>query len=222
MPLVLDYIDPKRTAVIVVDMQNDFVSPDGALETPMGRDILPSLKRLLEHARKTGMRVIYTTHVHRRDGSDMGLYGEIWPPIASRAGLVDGEPGIEIYDEIAPAENEPVIKKHRYSGFMGTDLDMILRTERIETVAVTGVTTENCCHATARDAMFNGYKVAFISDATGTFDYPDIGFGAIPAAEVHRVSLGILGVSTAHVMNVDEFIQRSAANRPEGDLDAAE
>ena len=70
--------------------------------------------------------------------------------------------------------------------------------------------------------MFNGYKVAFISDATGTFDYPDIGFGAIPAAEVHRVSLGILGVSTAHVMNVDEFIQRSAANRPEGDRDAAE
>ena len=79
MPLVLDYIDPGRTAVIVVDMQNDFVSPDGALETPMGRDILPNLKRLLDHARKTGMRVIFTTHVHRRDGSDMGLFGEIWP-----------------------------------------------------------------------------------------------------------------------------------------------
>ena len=65
-----------------------------------------------------------------------------------------------------------MIKKHRYSGFMGTDLDMMLRTQNIDTVAVTGVTTENCCHATARDAMFNGYKVAFISDATGTFDYP--------------------------------------------------
>ena len=183
----------------------------------MGRDILPNLKRILDHARKTGMRVIYTTHVHRRDGSDMGLYGEIWPPIEMRAGLVDGEPGVEIYPEIAPAENEPVIKKHRYSGFMGTDLDMILRTQKIDNVAVTGVTTENCCHATARDAMFNGYRVAFISDATGTFDYPDIGFGELPAAEVHRVSLGILGVSTAHVMNTDEFIQRSAANRRPGD-----
>ena len=130
-----------------------------------------------------------------------------------RAGLVDGEPGVEIYSEVAPVKDEPVIKKHRYSGFMGTDLDMILRTEKIDTVAVTGVTTENCCHATARDAMFNGYRVAFISDATGTFDYPDVGFGEISAGEVHRVTLGILGVSTAHVMSVDEFIQRSNINR---------
>ena len=182
MPIVLDNIDPKSTAVIVVDMENDFVAEGAPMDTPMGREIIPKLQQLLGHARETGMRVIYTTHVHRRDGSDMGLYGEIWPPIEMRAGLVDGEPGIEIYDEVAPAENEPVIKKHRYSGFMGTDLDMILRTEKIETVAVTGVTTENCCHATARDAMFNGYRVAFISDATGTFDYPDIGFGEIPAA----------------------------------------
>ena len=62
------------------------------------------------------MRVIYNTHVQPARRLRHGLYGEIWPPIASRAGLVDGEPGIEIYDEIAPAENEPVIKKHRYSG----------------------------------------------------------------------------------------------------------
>ena len=206
MPLVIDSVDPKRTAVIVVDMENDFVAPGAPLETPMAMDIIPNLQRLLGHARETGMRVIYTTHVHRSDGSDMGLYGEIWPPIGDRAGLVDGGPGIEIYPDIAPAENEPVIKKHRYSGFFGTDLDQILRTEKIETVAITGVTTENCCHATARDALFNGYRVAFLSDATGTFDYPDIGFGAIPAAEVHRVTLGILGVSTAHVMTTDEFI----------------
>ena len=86
-----------------------------------------------------------------------------------------------------------------------------IRARKIDTVVVTGVTTENCCHATARDALFNGYRVAFISDATGTFDYPDIGYGAIPAAEVHRVSLGILGVSTAHVMSTDEFIDKSSA-----------
>ena len=207
MPLVIDRIEPARTAVVVIDMQNDFVAPGAPLETPMGQELLPRLQKLLEHARKTGMRVIFTTHAHRRDGCDMGLYGEIWPPIEERAGLVDGEPGIDIFPDVAPVGAEFVIKKHRYSGFFGTDLDIILRTEKIDTVAVTGVTTENCCHATARDAMFHGYRVAFISDATGTFDYPDIGFGAIPAAEVHRVSLGILGVSTAHVMSTDEFIQ---------------
>ena len=209
MPLVIDQFEPKRTAVIVVDMQNDFVAKGAPLETPMGRDLLPTLKQLLTHARQGGMRVIYTAHVHRRDGCDMGLYGEIYPPIAERAGLVDGEPGVEIYKEVAPADNEIVVKKHRYSGFFGTDLDIILRTEKIETVVITGVTTECCCHATARDAMFHGYRVAFISDATGTFDYPDVGFGAIAAADVHRVTLGVLGVSTAHVMSTDEFIRKT-------------
>lgn len=211
MPIVIDRIEPERTAVIVVDMQNDFVAPGAPLETPMGQELLPRLQALLAHARQTGMRVIFTAHAHRRNGCDMGLYGEIWPPIEQRAGLVDGEPGIDIYPPVAPVGDEVVIKKHRYSGFFGTDLDMILRTEGITTVAVTGVTTENCCHATARDAMFNGYRVAFISDATGTFDYPDIGFGAIPAAEVHRVTLGVLGVSTAHVMTTQEFVQKSSS-----------
>jgi hypothetical protein len=84
-----------------------------------------------------------------------------WPPIASRAGLVDGEPGIEIYPEIGPQGNDIVIKKHRYSGFYGTDLEIVLRGLGVDTVIVTGVTTENCCHATARDAMFRDYKVVF-------------------------------------------------------------
>ncbi len=57
--------------------------------------------------------------------------------------------------------------------------------------------------------MFHGYKVAFISDATGTYNYPDMGFGAIPAEEVHRVTLGVLAVSTAHVMTTDELIHKS-------------
>ena len=211
MPIQIDRIDPARTAVIVVDMQNDFVAPGASMETPMGQELMPRLQALLKHAREVGMKVIFTAHVHRRNGCDMGLYGEIWPPIDERAGLVDGEPGADIYPDVAPVGDEVVVKKHRYSGFFGTDLDIILRTEGIETVAVTGVTTENCCHATARDAMFNGYRVAFIADATGTVDYPDVGFGDIPAAEVHRVTLGVLGVSTAHVMNTQEFIQKSSS-----------
>lgn len=209
MPIVIDRFDPKRTAVIVVDMQRDFIAPGAALETPMGRALFPKLKQLLQHARDSGMRVIYTAHVHRRDGSDMGLFGEIWSPIEKRAALVDGEPGVEVVREVAPLETELVIKKHRYSAFFGTDLDLILRTEGIDNVVVTGVTTENCCHATARDAMFHGYRVAVIADATGTFDYPDVGFGAVPASEVHRISLAILGVSTAHVMDTGEFVNRT-------------
>jgi ureidoacrylate peracid hydrolase len=209
MPYQVAEIDPATTALIIVDMENDFVAEGAPMRANMAPVVVPALKRALAHARQTGMRVIFTTHAHRRDGCDMGLYGTLWPPIGERLGLVDGEKGIEIYDELKPLPDEIVIKKHRYSAFYGTDLDIILRGSGIKTVIVTGVTTENCCHATARDALFHDYQVVFLSDATGTFDYPDVGQGGMSAAEVHRASLVILSVSTAHVMTVDEMMGRT-------------
>jgi len=198
-------IDPAKTAMIVVDMQNDFVAAGAAMETPAARAMVPRLVEALNICRAAGIRVIYTAHVHRRDGCDMGLFDDMHPPIANRAALVDGTPGVEIYSELAPQPGEHVIKKHRYSGFFGTDLDIILREWGIETVTISGTTTENCCHATARDAMFRNYKVVFLSDATATYDYPDRGFGPMPNAEVHHATLVILAASTAHVMSVADM-----------------
>jgi biuret amidohydrolase len=200
-------IDPARTAMIVVDMQNDFVAAGAPLETPAARAMVPRLAEALKICREAAIRVIYTAHVHRRDGCDMGLFDDMHPPIANRDALVDGTPGVDIYSALAPAPGEHVIKKHRYSGFFGTDLDIILREWGVDTVIVSGTTTENCCHATARDALFRNYRVVFLSDATATFDYPDVGYGAMPAAEVHAATLAILSVSTAHVMKVTELMQ---------------
>lgn len=208
MPYQVNEIDPAKCALIVVDMENDFVAAGAPMETPAGRAMLPNLKRAINFCRDVGARVIYTTHVHRRDGCDAGMFATLWPPIGAKAGLVDGTKGIEIYDEIAPRPGEIVVKKHRYSAFYNTDMEIILRGWGVDTVVVSGVTTENCCHATARDALFRDYKVVFLSDATGTFDYPDVGQGAMAAAEVHKATLAILSVSTAHVMKVDEFIAR--------------
>jgi ureidoacrylate peracid hydrolase len=214
MPYQVDRLDAARTALIVVDMENDFVAPGAPMETPAGRAMLPNLKRAIAFCRDQGIRVIYTTHAHRRDGCDMGLFDDLWPPIASRAGLVDGEPGIDIYPEIAPRADEIIVKKHRYSAFYGTDLEIVLRGLGVDTVVITGVTTENCCHATARDAMFRDYKVVFLSDATGTFDYPDVGEGGMSADEVHRATLIILSVSTAHVMTTEQFMARVVSRQP--------
>ena len=204
----IDVIDPKKTAMIVVDMQNDFVASGAAMETPAARAVVPKLAEALKICRDAGIKVIYTAHVHRRDGSDMGLFDDMHPPIANREALVDGTPGVDIYSDVAPAPGEHVIKKHRYSGFFGTDLDMILREWGVDTVIISGTTTENCCHATARDAMFRNYGVVFLSDATATYDYPDRGFGPMPAAEVHDATLVILAASTAHVMSVEEMSAR--------------
>jgi len=204
----IDVIDPKKTAMIVVDMQNDFVAPGAAMETPAARQIVPKLAEALRICREAGIRVVYTAHVHRRDGCDMGLFDDLHPPIANRDALVDGTLGVDIYPELAPKSGEHVIKKHRYSGFFGTDLDIILREWGVDTVVISGTTTENCCHATARDAMFRNYRVAFLSDATATYDYPDRGFGAMPAADVHHATLVILAASTAHVMSVEDMRTR--------------
>jgi biuret amidohydrolase len=205
MPYRFDAIDPKTTAMIVVDMQNDFVAEGAMLQSKQAFAMVPKLAATLKFCRDQGIRVIYTAHVHRKDGCDMGLYDDLYPPIAQRASLVDETQGVEIYKDIAPAAGEHVIKKHRYSAFFATDMDLILREWGITSVVVCGTTTENCCHATARDAMFHNYKVAFLSDATGTFDYPDVGWGAMSAQQVHEATLTILAFSTAHVMTVDEF-----------------
>ncbi|HXC14052.1 MAG TPA: isochorismatase family cysteine hydrolase [Stellaceae bacterium] len=216
--LLVDTIDPAKTAMIVVDMQNDFVASGAPIEVAAARAMVPKLAEALKVCRDAGIRVIYTAHVHRRDGCDMGLFDDLHPVIASRDALVDGTPGVDIYSELAPAPGEHVIKKHRYSAFFGTDLDIILREWGVDTVIISGTTTENCCHATARDAMFRNYRVVFLSDATATFDYPDCGFGSMPNAEVHHATLVILAMSTAHVMPVADLVARVASSHPLGEV----
>lgn len=205
MPYQCTNIDPSKAAMIVVDMQNDFVAEGAALRSTQAFEMVPKLARTLSACREKGIRVIYTTHAHRGDGCDMGLFDDLYPPVANRAALIDGTQGIDIFEALAPAPGEHVIKKHRYSGFFATDLDLILREWGIETVIISGTTTENCCHATARDAMFRNYKVVFLSDVTGTFDYPDVGQGSMTAEQVHKATLTILAFSTAHVMTSDQL-----------------
>lgn len=205
MPIVtVDRIDPQRTVLLVVDMENDFVAEGAPLETPAARAMVARLRLALDACRSAGIRVVYTAHEHRRDGSDLGLFS-FTPAIASGRALAAGTPGVEIYPEVSPQVGEHVIRKHRFSAFFATDLDLLLRSWSIDTVVIAGATTENCCFSTARDALFLDYKVVFLSDATATFDYEDLGFGAMSADEVHRAMLVIIARSTGHVMSVDDL-----------------
>jgi biuret amidohydrolase len=206
----VEHIEPSKTALIVVDMQNDFVAPGAPMQSPAGLAMVPHLQRALACCRESGIPVIYTAHVHRADGYDMGLLGHA-PPIARRDALVAGSAGAAIFPEVAPRDDEIVIPKHRFSAFYGTDLEIILRGLGVTTVVITGVTTENCCHATARDAFFRDFQVVFLSDATATGDYPDLGYGSMTAAEVHRATLVILARDTADVIPTETFIARAMA-----------
>ncbi|SCL27442.1 cysteine hydrolase family protein [Micromonospora inyonensis] len=201
----IDTLDPTRTALLVIDMQHDFLAPGAPLETRAGREMIPTLNEMIRFSRERRIPVIFTAHVHREDGADMGLYADLYPPIEARSALIDGTPGAEIYADVDKLPNERLIRKHRYSAFHATDLDMVLRGMGVTHVVVTGVTTEDCVHATARDAMFRNYRTAVVSDATGTYDHPDLGFGAMSAAQVHQATLVVLAQSTAAVIRSDEF-----------------
>jgi ureidoacrylate peracid hydrolase len=208
----VERIDPSSTALIVVDMQNDFVAPGAPLETSAGRDMLPNLQRALACCREVGIPIIYTAHVFRAGGCDMGLLAHV-PSIARGEALLDGSPGAAIFPAIAPRDDEIVITKHRFSAFFGTDLEMILGGLGVNTVVITGVTTENCCHATARDAYFRDFQVVFLADATATSDYPDLGYGGMSADDVHRATLMLLANGTADVIRTATFIDRVATAR---------
>jgi nicotinamidase-related amidase len=209
MAYTVESIDPTKTALLVIDMQNDFINEGAPMETPLGREMIPTLRSLIDFSRGAGIPVIFTEHAHRASGYDLGRYGDLYEPIATRAALVDGDPGVDTIDRLAPQGDEIVIRKHRYSAFFGTDLEIVLKGMGVDTVVITGVTTECCVHATARDAMFRDYKVVVLSDATATYDYPDAGRGAMTAADVHEATLLILRGSTADVATSEEFRQRT-------------
>jgi len=205
MALKIDFLSPSTTALLLIDLQNDFVEPGAPLEASMAYKSLPKLKELIQFCRNKGITIIYTRHAHDEDGSDMGLFKEIYPGLGEGAALIQGQRGAEIFSEVAPQKGDLVVRKQRYSGFFQTNLDLLLRNKGIKDVAIAGATSEDCCLATARDAMYRGYRVAFLEDVTGTYDYPDIGYGAIAAEDLHRMILTVVGVTTGHVMKADEF-----------------
>lgn len=99
--------------------------------------------------------------------------------------ILAAQTGTDIRESVQARPGDVLVTKRRYSASFATDLHLILRGLKIDTVAVAGTTTEDCCHATARDAMFLGYRTVFLSDLTGTYDHPGKGWGTLPAQQVH-------------------------------------
>lgn len=158
-------IDPERTALVVVDMQNDFVSEGGSLLVPDARATIPAISGLLELARAHRMRVVYTQDTHR-DGDPEW---QIWPEHAR-----EGSWGWEIVDALAPAPDETVIQKIRYDAFYATPLDHLLRLWGIDTLVICGTVANICVHYTAASAALRWYKVIIPRDATSALDPFDL------------------------------------------------
>lgn len=177
-------------ALLVIDMQNFFLDPNSPTFTAGGTAILPNVKKLITAFREARRPVIYTTHVHKPDGSDAGIMGWWWEGMCR-----EGHPEAEIHPSIAPRQDEKIIAKHRYSAFYNTDLETVLRCARIEDLVMCGIMTNLCCECTARDAYYRDYRVFFLADATGTV-----------CEEMHEATLLNLAYGFAHVGRCEEIL----------------
>lgn len=158
-------VDPGRTALLVVDMQNDFVREGGSLRVPDAGGTVPRIRELLSLARESGMRVVYSQDTHE-DGDPEW---EIWPEHARK-----GSWGWRIVDDLAPREEETVIQKVRYDAFYSTHLDHFLRLWGVETVVICGTVANICVHYTAASAALRWYEVVIPRDATSALDPFDL------------------------------------------------
>jgi biuret amidohydrolase len=156
-----------KCALLVIDMQNDFILPGAPLEGWNCMAIVPKIAELVLFFRNHGRPVIWTKHIHQLN--DIGILAPMWPatgPDSRTKALVKGTPGVEIIADLpAPVEDELVIEKHRYSAFYQTDLELNLRTMGVNTLLITGVNTDICCETTARDGFMRDFQIMSVADA---------------------------------------------------------
>ena len=175
-------LPPGEVALIIIDMQRDFLLPGGFGES-LGNDVsqlavvIPPLQRVLEAARAGGLLVIHTREGHLADLSDLPeaklMRGRpslrIGDPGPNGRILIRGEYGQDIVDELAPLDTEVVLDKPGKGAFYATELSKILQDRGISRLIVTGVTTEVCVHTTVREANDRGYEVLVLSDCVGSY-----------------------------------------------------
>jgi ureidoacrylate peracid hydrolase len=166
-----ELIVPAKTAIIVVDVQNDFCSPDGALgragqPTAAAMAMIPSLQRLLAAARAAQAPVIFIQTIHEDVTDSDAWVGRLAGKVAAicRKNTWGAE-----FTEVAPLPAEPVVIKHRYSAFINTRLDSVLRTLKVENLIMTGVSTNVCVESTARQGYMLDYNIVFLSDCTAAY-----------------------------------------------------
>ena len=191
-------VHPANAAVLVVDMQNDYCHPDGIV----ARDgasvenvaaMLPNLQRLLAGARRAGVPVVFA-RMANTEHTLSDVQNEQRQRRKRRHPCIEGTWGANFWG-VAPEPGEAVVTKHRFSAFIGTDLDLILRSRGIRSLIVTGVATNVCVESTARDAFMMDYYVVFMADCTTCAAGP----------EAHTATLANIDRQFGVVASVDEI-----------------
>jgi ureidoacrylate peracid hydrolase len=202
-------VDPGRTALVIVDMQNCFVA-GSPVAAPAGAQVAGRLNRLAAACRGAGIQVVWTRHVVRPDGSNTGLLGELVPAVA--AGVInDDAPTSALHPLMNLRPGDIVVDKPRFGSFHGTDLEVILRSRGIDTLILGGINTNVCVDTTAREAAVREFRVLFLRDGTANFDLPGGGLGPASAEELQRAACAVMAFGFAEVVTVDQVLSRIPA-----------
>jgi nicotinamidase-related amidase len=197
-------LERASTALVVVDMQNDFVRAGAPLEVPDARVTIAVQRRLLEAFRAAGRPVVFTRFVAGPERTLMWNWSPVLaPPICCcRPGFLrsygDAEGELDctaVVDELAPLAGEPQVEKYGYNGFHRTSLTDVLRAQAADTVVITGTVTQICVEDTARGAFHEGFQAVVVSDAVSSYD-----------PELHRATLRNVELKYGRVLTADEVL----------------
>ena len=155
----------KQAALLIIDMQNDFVLDGAPLRVAQAKAVIPKILEVLRVFRARSLPVFHIVRIHRPDGSDVEITRQ--DLFRKQPFAVEGSPGSMIIAELSPIHGEYVIPKIRMSAFIGTELDLMLRNLGVSELVVTGIQTPNCIRTTVFDAIAYNYPVTLISDAVG-------------------------------------------------------
>jgi ureidoacrylate peracid hydrolase len=209
-PLLVDLeqkVDPEHTALLVVDVQNDFCAPGGMMDKE-GNDLeavqqmAAALPRVIEEARTAGVLVVFVRNIYTTEPNR--YLSDVWLEQASRQRkgsytvwpvCAPGSWEGDFYGDVQPLPDEPIITKHRFSAFHNTDLETVLRARSIRTVVLAGVASNVCVETTAREAFVRDYYVAFLSDGTATYSQP-----------AHEATLRVVDQFFGQVASIDDVV----------------
>jgi ureidoacrylate peracid hydrolase len=169
---LFDALDPKKSALVVIDMQNAFVAPGAPMEVPAARAIVAPINRLAAELRKRGVTVIWVSHQNAKDGRDWsGFFDSFIAPgrrADAAAALSAGAELQKLWPELNVAPGDLRLSKNRYSALIGgsSSLEKSLKGKGLDTLLIAGTKTNVCVECTARDAMMLDYKVVMLSDCT--------------------------------------------------------
>ena len=198
-----DRLDPKRTALVVIDMQHAFCAPGAPAEVPVSRSIVPPINALSARLRALGVPVIWVLHANMRRGdkTDWDMFYNHVVADEVRARSVDSLVADHqaVWSGLEQGNSDITIIKNRYSALVGSasNLERVLRSMDIDTLLIAGTKTNVCCESTARDAMMLDFKVVMVSDCCAAL-----------SDDEHRAALENIIQQFGDVMTSDEVLQR--------------